>query len=498
MVDEYYNGEEFLMNEKLNSICNYISKFLIIFVLGFYILSIIDKGALKNYAFVLGILFTGIFVFLAIVISTKITTERTSIITILGLSFALLFIWNFFIKAVPISDYKVLWEGANQIVDGTFSTRAMRKDDYFCFYNHQIAYAFYLSILIRLFHGSLAAIRIVEMVVMTITNVVLYKTLRLFTNRRTSFCGAVLFMGWPYLFMGSGILNSQHEAMLFEGMAVYVFLKHINEGKIMLRKWIICAMFLSIAVIMRPTAFVIVIALVLLPILKFFLNKNKQYLFCGGIILISYLIISNTINEIFILLGLAPYGIKSSNLWFKLSLGLTGNGITQQKTTDAQHTNLYYDLQYYGFDYDLYKQAAAAYIKRIIKSGAISFEAVLNRIVHFAGAVDNQYWFVGSNFYKSHPVIRNTLNVMGICIYFMSVFFAGIRCLIWNIMDRDEISLPVLIFLGYFIVYIVFETQTRYRYEQYYMLFLLAVPAMASVWRIFKRNAGKILNIIID
>ena len=485
------------MTEKnLKSICNHIVMFLILFALGFYILSIIEKGTMKNYAFVLGVLSTGTFAFLIIVLSGSIKTDRASIIAIFGLSMAMLIVWNHFIKAVPVSDYKVLWDGANQIVDGTFSSRAIRKDDYFCFYNYQIAYAFYLSLLVRIFHGSLAAIRVVSMVVMALTNVVLYKTFRLFTSQRTAFCGAALFMGWPYLFMGSGILNNQHESMLFEALAVYMFLKYIDRGKVMPCKWIICAAFISIAVIMRPTALVVMIAITLLPILKAFLKNNKQYLISGGIVLVSYWVISNAINGIFLLSGLAPYGIKSNNLWFKLSLGLTGNGITKQNTTDAQHTNLYYDLKYYGFNYDSYKEAAAAYIKKIIKS--ISFEFVLNKMVDFAGVVDNQFGFTGTNFLKTHPVIRNVLNAMGICIYFLSVVFASIRCMLWNIMDRDEISLPTLIFLGYFIVYLVFETQTRYRYEQYYMLFLMAVPAMQSVWRMMKRNKGKVMNIIID
>lgn len=485
------------MTEKeLKSICDYIVKFLILFTLGFYILSIIEKNSMKNYAFFLGILSTGIFAFLVIVISGCIKTDRASIIAIFGLSMAMLMVWNHYIKSVPVSDYKVLWDGANQIVDGTFSSRAIRKDDYFCFYNYQIAYAFYLSLLIRIFHGSIAAIRVVEMIVMAFTNVVLYKTLRLFTSQRTSFCGAALFMGWPYLFMGSGILNNQHESMLFEALAVYMFLKYIDKEKVMPCKWIICAVFISIAVIMRPTAFVVMIAVTLLPVLLFFLKKNNQYLIRGGIILISYLVISNTINGIFLLSGLAPYGIKSSNLWFKLTLGLTGNGITKQNTTDAQHTNLYYDLKYYGFNYDLYKEAAAAYIKKLIKSRSINFEFVLNKMVYFAGVVDNQFGLNGTNFLKTHPVTRNVLNVMGICIYFLSVVFASIRCMLWNIMERNEISLPALIFLGYFVVYFVFETQTRYRYEQYYMLFLLAVPAMSSVWRMLKRNKGKIMNIM--
>ena len=487
------------MTEKnLKSICNHIVMFLILFALGFYILSIIEKGTMKNYAFVLGVLSTGILAFLIVVISGRIKTERASIIAIFGLSMAMLITWNHFIKAVPVSDYKVIWDGANQIVEGTFSSRAIRKDDYFCFYNYQIAYAFYLSLLIRIFHGSIAAIRVVEMVVMVLTNVVLFKTLRLFTSLRTSFCGAVLFMGWPFLFMGSGILNNQHESMFFEALAVYMFLKYIDEEKVMPCKWIICAVFISIAEIMRPTAFVVMIAVTLLPVLKAFLKKNTQYLIRGGIVLISYLVISNTINGIFLLSGLAPYGIKSSNLWFKLTLGLTGNGITQQKSTDAKHTNLYYDLKHYGFNYDSYKEAAASYIKKIIKSRSINFEFVWNRIVYFAGAVDNQSGFTGTNILKSHPVTRNVLNAMGICIYFLSVVFASIRCMLWNIMDRDEISLPALIFLGYFVVYLVFETQTRYRYEQYYMLFLLAVPAMSSVWRMLKRNKGKIMDQIID
>ena len=487
--------------KELNKICNYVAMFFILFTLVFYLLSIIKRGPLekdviKDYAFVLGILCTGIFVFLIIAISSELKTDRGAMIALFGFSLVILLIWNHFIKAVPISDYRILWEGANQIVEGTFYSRSIKKDDYFCFYNYQIAYTFYLSLLIRVFHGSLPAIRVVETIIMSLTNVVLYKTLRLFTSRRASFCGAALFMGWPFLFMGSGILNNQHEAMLFEALAVHLFLKYNGEKKIAPCKWILCATFLSVAESMRPTAFVIVIAIIALCIFKCFLKKNIQYIIVGGIVLASYLAISNTINAFFIMSGLAPYGIKSSSLWFKLSLGLTGTGITLQRTTDAAHTNLYYDLQYYGFNYDAYKEAAAAYIKRIIKTGSINYENVLNRVVYFAGAIDNQYGFIGTKLNLSHHMIVSILNVMGICIYFVSVAFAGIRCIFKRIIDMDEISLPALVFFGYFIVYILFETQTRYRYEQYYMLFLMAVPSMATVWCILKQNIGKVAKVI--
>ena len=478
---------------KCNEALNKIALFLIMWLLLFYLLSIIviEEDALPNYGIVFGILCTGLLFCTIAFFSKYLKTDLVAVIVLFSFSVGMLTIWNHYVQAYPVSDYKVLWDGAKQIVDGSFHERALRKDDYFCFYNFQIGYAYYLSLLIRLFNGSLVAVRMVEVVIISLTNIVLFKTFRLYLNLRKSVCGVALFMCYPFIFMGSGIINNQHEAMLFEALVIYLFLRYVEE-KAKTYVWIIMGALLYLAEFMRPTAFVILIAFVVILVLKSFINRNIKHLLCGIILLVSYFVFSNVINIIFMETQIAPYGLKSSNLWFKISLGLTGEGITRHATTDAEHTNLYYDLKYYGFNYGEYKAAAADYIKDLVRSHSIDLEFLCNKMLTFSGSVDNQHGFIGSSFIVRHPAIINIMNAIGVCIYFLSVLLSCVRCAFKKIMNHNEILLPALIFGGYYSVYLLFETQSRYRYEQYYMLFLMAVPAMVVVWAEMNRLVNKL------
>ena len=461
-----------LQESRISKIFNDIALLLIMFSLIFYLRCIfrIHRETLISITFAAGILCTVVLVYIVAALSRQIKTDTASITFLLLTSLIMLLIWNYYVQARPVSDYRVLWEGAGQIVDGTFHERALRKDDYFCMFNYQIGYAFYLSILFRLFHGSLAAAKIVIIIVIALTNIIIYKTLRLYTGIRTSLCGATLFMCYPFIFMGSGILNNSHEAMLFEALAVYMYLKYadnLNFNRWYV--WIITGLFLYLAVFMRPTAIVIVIAIFILSILKALLYRDKAYILIAVITITAYLIINSAVNNIFIASGLAPYGLNTNNLWFKLSLGLTGNGITNQYTTSAEYTNLYYDLKFYGFNYDAYKAAAQNYINTILRTKTFDIiKFVYRKMVYFSGSFDNQFGYIGIDFARRYPVMINILNISGICIYFLSVLFSGIRCCTRKILRLNEIALPALIFGGYFITYILFETQTRYRYEQYF------------------------------
>ncbi len=471
------------MDQKISQAVEVIAKASILFLFVFYLFSIFreNKWFLGNISFYLGIILALVLVSVVIFLSGRIKSERVAVITIIILSLGVFGAWNIFLKPTPISDYKVLWNGANQIMDGTFRERAIRKDDYFCFYNFQIGYTFYLSILCRLFKGSLAAVRMVRYVVITATNVVLYKTLRLYASRRSSFCGSMLFLTWSFIYMGSGILNNQHETLLLEALAIYIYLKDSGK-KASIYKWIACSLILTVAIVLRPTANIVLLAFIALAVLKFILKMDVQYLICAAAMLVTYVVSSNLINEAFVFSGLAPYGIKTDNLWFKLLLGLTGGNITNIATTDAEHTNLYYDLKSFGFDYDAYKSAASSYLMDLFRNHTFRLYYVYNKIANFAGSLDNQYYFNGNIVYPLDHILIKTLGFMGMCVYVVVIFFSGIWCVVNKIVEKDEICLLVIAFGGYFMIYVLFEAMTRYRYEQYYILFLMAVPSMSYIW----------------
>ncbi|SKB63807.1 Dolichyl-phosphate-mannose-protein mannosyltransferase [Lachnospiraceae bacterium] len=471
------------LDQKLSRIVEILAKASILLLLLLYLFCIFrqNKFSFGKESLHFGVGIALLLTAAAMFLSARIKSEKAAVIMIAVLSFGLYFVWNSFVKPEPISDYKVLWDGAGQIVNGTFHDRAIKKDDYFCFYNFQIGYAFYLSILYRLFKGSLAAVRIARYAVLTATNIVLYKTLRLYVSRRASFFGSMLFLMWPFIYIGSGILNNQHEALFLEALAIYIYLK--NSGKnAPFYKWIVCSLILSIAIVLRPTANILLLAVIVLPVLQFILKRDRQYLICTAVMLVTYFVSSNLINEAFILSGLAPYGLKTDNLWFKLLLGLTGGNITNQPTIDAEHTDLYFDLKAFGFDYDAYKSAASSYLIDLFRSHKFSMNYLFNKVANYAGFLDNINVFLGSKDIPSDHMVIEILEYTGMTVYFVAVFFAGICCAVNKVIEKDEICLPAIAFGGYFAIYVLFEAVTRYRYEQYYLLFIMAVPAMSYVW----------------
>ena len=191
---------------------------------------------------------------------------------------------------------------------------------------------------------------------------------------------------------------------------------------------------------------------------------------------------THLINRLFIISSLAPNGIKADNLWFKLSLGLTGQGITGQATLDTKHTNLYFDLMHYGFDYSLYKEAAKNHLLTLLKDGALDFRWIIHSFVRFLGSTDNQVRFGDTGFIAQHQALIEVLNAIGTGIFTLSILSSLLTIFTRRkIINNPLLIVTALIFGGYFFIYLVFEKQPRYRYEQYYALFLFGIPILSDI-----------------
>ncbi len=212
-----------LMSFSENGI-NLISKTLILFSLSFSLLSVffLQQHTFDALIKICGILAFFTVICLAYIFSSKLKSDKISIIVLALLSFLLLCTWNLIYNAQPVSDYEVLLEGAHAILDKNFSTLAAQKDNYFYFYNFQIGYTFYLSLLLKIFNKSLIALKIIEIITITLCNILAFKIMRLFFTIQQSFFTAILLVLNPYIFMGSGIINNQHISCLFCLAGLYV------------------------------------------------------------------------------------------------------------------------------------------------------------------------------------------------------------------------------------------------------------------------------------
>lgn len=407
--------------------------------------------------------------------------KRRSVAALLvfGISFGVIIAWDCLFRSTPVSDYAVLLDGARRITDGTFKSTASDVASYFYFYNFQIGYVFYLAILIKIFGFSLKALKIAEAVLISLTNVFFFLTLQTYCRVESSFYGSILLALFLPIVMGSSIINNQHPAMFFLAASLYI----LSRSQKRIRWIMLSGILLGIAQVMRPSSQVVLLSIVLYAVCLLLFRVapvNRRNLVTFAILIVSYAVSFYGIGSALRLAGYAPNGITGSNdPYFKIVLGLGNDaGVYEHPTTDAEHTQLYYDLKTVGFDYRKYNQQCLALISRQLRSEPKQIlRSTIEKMKRFAGEYDNQFDFIGAPGQNHTPLklwISGKFPVFGQMMYFFSVLFALLSLSDKRRWNRDRFYL--IVFILYFLAHTLLEVQPRYRYEQYFFLLLISCP----------------------
>lgn len=206
---------------------------------------------------------------------------------------------------------------------------------------------------------------------------------------------------------------------------------------------------------------------------------KKRKLSALIVFVFTYFAIKEVANQLFSMSAIAPYGIKGNDYYFKFLLGLTGTGITGMPTTDAEHTFLYYDLQHYNFDYNAYHNASKDYLIGLFRERKIDVSFILSKMKRFITGIDNQYCFGDMQFNTEHVALIEFINLFGVIMFYTTILFSLVRAIRnRSTFTDDSFIIPSVVFCISFGIYIFIEVQTRYRYEQYFCLFILSGPAM--------------------
>ncbi len=466
-------------------------------ILLFYLFAVLSyfSTVYKQKTCLFGIL-AGISILLLLkVVSKRINSEICAISSILLSGIVLNIVWYCIYSPVPVSDYKALWEGACLLASGDplvydsplllNSFNHFEPGSYFFVYNFQIPYAAYLAVLSFLFEKSLNHVIIFRTIIPALTAIVLYKSLCHVLERRIAWWVSVVYIFYPFIFTGTGILNNQHEGMLFEALALYFYVAGLKSKRVIGSLY--CGLFLAVAQVVRPTASVILIAVWCYTLICFFTNHNYLSIKKAAVVTLSYFVIIYICNFLFIQSGIAPYGIISDNLYFKFILGLTGKAMTHSGQS------LPLDLKFYGFDINTYKNAAKIFLYEKIVNGEISLMFLFQKMIRFCSFPDNQISFGDRIFNGEYKMVIRMLQVTGMFIYLMGVLGALVKSLLTVInkscKNAEMFNVASIIFILFFMAYIFIETQPRYRYEQYYMLFLTGMP----IWYDIKGKVSGLL-----
>lgn len=449
-----------------------------------------------NNILLLALIFSGIFFACYVVyfLSNKLLRDKDLLqgIIIIGVSILIYTVWAIYSDTQPVSDYKVLIDGARAINDGTFRELSHNKEGYYYFYNFQTGYTIYLSLMLRLVFNSIIGLKISEIIIMTLINLFMYLILKKFIASKLAFCGALFYTLFLPNVYGSSIINNQHISTFMIMLFLYFFIdKKIKFSKVL------AGLFLALAYILRQSMIIFIIALVCVGITKIFSSDKKDLkkaIISILTILITFGLCIFVYDTVLKLIDFVPVSAVQGNLsFFKFVLGITrGKGMTGAQTVDAEHTQVYFDLQKYGFDYDLYNRECKNFV--IDKYSNVTKELLssyFEKTVHFAGNVDNQIDYIGKTMdYNILSIMKN----IGLCQYNTLILFSFVTSIMRFFKkfieptDNTLVTFSKIAFIGFFLVHIFIESQTRYRFDQYYLLVIISFISVGNLSVRFKKE----------
>lgn len=413
-------------------------------------------------------------------------------------------IWGVYAKTPLVSDYEVLYNGAKEMVNGTFSNLSFNKTNYFYFYNFQAGFVTYLAMIIKIFGTRLFFLKLCEILIMSITNVLIYDVTSKIYNRRISVIASLTYTLLLFNISGSSVINNQHISMLFCILSILLFMK---------KKWyyyILSGICIAIANILRPSSIIFIIAFVIFMFWSLLVNRFKNYK--KELLAILIFIIT-----IFGVLKIYDLGMKKADVvpnsaingnatYFKFLLGMQGSGLYNIPTENAEKTQVYFDLEKLNFDYDLYNDMCKERIIELCKNNPkVVFEYIDKKMLGFCGGFDNQIEFAYENIKDTNAV--NTFMYYGYVQYEILIVLNIVASFIYFIkINREDNQnnnyekLLKIIFILFWGSYIFIETQTRYRYDQYMILAILVAPCLDYIFQKFERliDKGKKMQIKFD
>ena len=406
-------------------------------------------------------------------------------IVILISSILLYSIWNIVCNTKPVSDYAVLIDGAKDMINGTFNKLSFNKENYFYFYNFQVGFVSYLALIMKVFGTKIIFLKFIEILALSISNLMVYMISLKLYNRKIAILSTILYSTLLFNIAGSSIINNQHISMLFILLGIYCLIK---DDRIVNKMF--CGIFLAIAFILRSSSIIFIIAIICYIIWKCF-NDNFEK---SGLKIFTIFIL---IVIPFSLVRTYDYAMKSNNIVstsaingnlssFKFVLGIQGTGITGSETKSARKTQIYYDLKAYDFDYNKYNEESKKYLKsRYTNHTKETIRYLNNTMINFAGGVDNQI-----SFSKTEGMDNNIISLFqyyGYAQYVLIIILTFIGSVLSlksqksNFENKSD-TLFKIVFIGYFIVHIFIEVQTRYRFDQYLILTLLSAPVLYELF----------------
>ena len=342
-----------------------------------------------------------------------------------------------------ISDFKMMYDAALEVVNGTDSYKSM---GYFITWGYQMGHVLYQAFLLNIVN-SVFFLKIVNCIITSLTVVFVYLISKRICSERSAKISSILYSIFLFPLLLNTVLTNQFLPVLLILIALYILL-NINFKKKIVISSVIVGILLGLSNIFRSETIVIVFSILLYFVFLFITKVDwKKLIISFLIIFMGYYVVFNGTSLLLKATNVSPSGLEILNSSWKFVLGFNYE-------TSGMYSNQ--DAAIYARDSEAAKKEA---INRIMQFEKIPLHFLKKtKILWFNSDLS---WSISMDevYYK----ILNVINQLWIILFNILAVCSAFRFI--KLKFEKEHVLMCLILLVYFGVYLLIEVMPRYAYS---------------------------------
>lgn len=347
------------------------------------------------------------------------------------------------VETPVISDFKLMYDAALEIVNGTDSYKSM---SYFITWGYQMGHVLYEAFLLSIIN-SVFFLKIINCIITSLTVVFVYLISRKICSEISARISSILYSIFLFPLLLNSVLTNQFLPVLLILIAIYILL-NINFKKKFIISSVVVGILLGLSNIFRSETIVIVFSILLYFGFLFITKVDwKKLIISFLIIFMGYYVVFNGTSLLLKVTGVSPSGLDILNSSWKFVVGFNyeSNGMY----TDE-------DAALYSRDSEAADKEA---IKRIMQFKKIPLHFLKKtKVLWFNSDLS---WSISEDesYYKTLNIINQLwiilFNILAVCSAFKFI----------KLKFNKEHVLVCLILLVYFGVYLLIEVMPRYAYS---------------------------------
>ncbi|MBH0230698.1 ArnT family glycosyltransferase [Halobacillus yeomjeoni] len=386
---------------------------------------------------------------------------------LLGVAFIIRFIWVWVSPTVPESDFLMLYNAANAATEGDFG---FTENAYFQKWVYQLGFVMYQAAVINMFGDSIFVLQFINILFSVAIIWLVYEITReVFNENAGRIAGLVYTFYIPAIVMTSLLTNQILATFLFYAGAL-LLVKSLSEKK---WSWVIIGVLFALGHIIRPLGPFVLLATGIFLFVVYVLGQKRK---TAGInlmkfsgIIATYFLIITLASQALMMSGISDYPLENRDPKWKFVLGLNHETKGTYSNEDAETLS--------GLEWEERLEKEEEMIDQRLSNPSRLTDLFVDKFSIMWGNRDASIsWSYGDG----DENIRERLYQLDKVLYiqfFIFAFTAFVALMIhlWkNHSDKKIQSLFFVLFIiGYAMIHLIIEIQTRYRFVMMPSLIIL-------------------------